>query len=108
MLVADGAVAELIQADVDFHSMIYRLSGNAAIAETVAGQWPHFMRSMGQVLTGPRARQRVWDEHAHILACILAANSAEAEAAARDHAGRTGEETARRLEVIANTKPKIA
>lgn len=100
-LVAAGAASplrQLIEADVAFHAMIYRLSGNGAIAETVAEQWPHFMRSMGQALTETGARQRVWSEHAGILAAILGGNPANAESTARSHTLRAGEETARRLE----------
>src|SRR5688500_12833870 len=40
----------LIALDVDFHSAIYRLSGNPAIEEIIAPQWPHMRRSMATVL----------------------------------------------------------
>jgi DNA-binding GntR family transcriptional regulator len=94
-----GTVPELIALDVAFHSLIHRLSGNAAIAETVAEQWPHFMRSMGQVLSEPAARARVWREHADIVTVIFSGDPAAAEAQARAHTARAGEETARRLEL---------
>src|SRR5262245_19616925 len=45
------ALSRLIAADVAFHSAIHVLSGNQAIRETVADQWPHFRRSMGFVLS---------------------------------------------------------
>jgi DNA-binding GntR family transcriptional regulator len=102
-----GSLPQLIAADVAFHSLIYRLSGNAAIAETVAEQWPHFMRSMGQVLAEPEARTRVWSEHETILVAILDGNPAKAEVAACRHASRTGDETARRLEIQAKVTPDI-
>ena len=44
-------ISRLIDADVAFHSAIHALSGNQAIVETVADQWPHFRRSMGLVLS---------------------------------------------------------
>ena len=45
-----GALADLIDADVAFHSYVHRLSGNDSIVDTVAEQWPQFRRSMGAVL----------------------------------------------------------
>jgi DNA-binding GntR family transcriptional regulator len=97
-LVAQGSMADLIAADVAFHSSLYKLSGNTAIAETVAEQWPHFMRSMGAVLGESGARVRVWAEHAEILAAVLAGQTQLAGERARDHARRSGEATARRLD----------
>jgi DNA-binding GntR family transcriptional regulator len=55
-LAARGSVGELIAADVAFHSLIYAMSGNSAIVETVEEEWPHFMRSMGVVLADVRIR----------------------------------------------------
>ena len=101
-----SAIARLIDADVAFHSSIHALSGNQAIAETVADQWPHFRRSMGQVLTVSGAYARYWEEHASILEAVLAGDAAAAEEHARRHTARAGEETALRLEA-ANT-PKTA
>lgn len=91
-------IARLIDADVAFHSAIHVLSGNQAIVETVADQWPHFRRSMGLVLSVSGAYARYWDEHAGILEAVLAGDAATAEERARRHTARAGEETALRLE----------
>lgn len=91
-------ISQLIDADVAFHSAIHTLSGNQAIVETVADQWPHFRRSMGLVLSVSGAQARYWDEHAAILDAILAGDAAAAEDHARRHTAAAGEETARRLE----------
>ena len=99
-----SGIARLIEADVAFHSAIHLLSGNQAIVETVAGQWPHFRRSMGLVLAVSGAHARYWDEHAAILEAILAGNAAVAETRARQHTGAAGEETARRLEAEIKTE----
>ena len=56
----DAPVLAFIQADVAFHTALYRLSGNRAIEDTVAAQWPHFKRSMGIVLDDPEQRPLVW------------------------------------------------
>ena len=94
---ANTSIAERIEADVAFHSGIHHLSGNAAIAETVAEQWPHFMRSMGIILQDGEIRSRVWGEHAAILAAVLAGDPIAAEARARAHTSDSGIATARRL-----------
>jgi DNA-binding FadR family transcriptional regulator len=90
-------VLVFIQADVAFHTALYRLSGNRAIEDIVAAQWPHLKRSMGAVLDDPEQRPLVWAEHREILRCILAGDAAGAERAAQRHTDRAGAETARRL-----------
>jgi DNA-binding GntR family transcriptional regulator len=94
----DAPVLAFIQADVAFHTALYRLSGNRTIEDTVAAQWPHLKRSMGAVLDDPEQRPLVWTEHREILHRILAGDPAGAERAARGHTERAGAETARRLE----------
>jgi DNA-binding GntR family transcriptional regulator len=93
----DAPVLAFIQADVAFHTALYRLSGNRAIEDTVTAQWPHLKRSMGAVLDDPKQRPLVWAEHREILRCVLAGDAASAERAARGHTDRAGAETARRL-----------
>jgi DNA-binding FadR family transcriptional regulator len=73
------------------------MSGNRAIEDTVAPQWPHLKRSMGAVLADPERRPLVWAEHREIFRLILVGDAAGAERAARGHALRAGAETARRL-----------
>jgi DNA-binding GntR family transcriptional regulator len=104
LLKPDRPSSAFIQADVDFHTAIYRLSGNSAIEETVAAQWPHLKRSMGVVLDNPDERLLVWHEHAAIVRFILAGDAQRAELAAHDHASRAGTETARRLSTLIDTE----
>jgi DNA-binding GntR family transcriptional regulator len=94
---SDAPVLAFIQADVAFHTALYRLSGNRAIEDTVAAQWPHFKRSMGIVLDDPEQRPLVWHEHEEIMRLVLAGDAAGAESAARHHTDRAGAENARRL-----------
>jgi DNA-binding GntR family transcriptional regulator len=103
----DAPVLAFIQADVAFHTALYRLSGNRAIEDTVAAQWPHLKRSMGAVLNDAEQRPLVWAEHAEILRLVLAGDAAGAESAARHHTDRAGAETARRIArlVAANQSP---
>src|SRR6516165_5989247 len=93
----NAPVLAFIQADVAFHTALYRLSGNRAIEETVAGQWPHLKRSMGAVLGDLEQRPVIWAEHEEILKFVLTGAPDAAENAACHHTDRAGAETARRL-----------
>jgi DNA-binding GntR family transcriptional regulator len=104
----DASIMTLIEVDVGFHSAIYRLSGNQAICETVAEQWPHFRRSMGLVLQGGARRRQVWAEHQAILDAIFAGDADAAGCAARAHADKAGDDTARRLDAVADGIPRDA
>ncbi len=56
-----------VAADIEFHSWIYDLSGNALIVETMRLNWRHLRRAMGEVLRHPPLSTRVWNEHRAIL-----------------------------------------
>ena len=86
----DASTHEWIEADVAFHSSIYALSGNPAIAETVADRWPHFKRGMGVALVSRERRKSVWVEHITITERILAGTSGGAVAAAVNHSEKAG------------------
>lgn len=90
-------MADLIELDANFHRALYRLSGNPAIEETAAPQWPHMRRSMAAALNHPDDRIRVWTEHRAIADRVFAHDAAAAEAAARRHALEAGRMTDERL-----------
>lgn len=90
-------LARLIALDVDFHRAIYRLSGNPAIEEMIAPQWPHMRRSMATVLAELDYRQSAWIEHETIAAHILSGNAKAAEGATLAHAIGAGRMTEERL-----------
>jgi DNA-binding GntR family transcriptional regulator len=90
-------LARLIAFDVDFHRAIYRLSGNPAIEEMIAPQWPHMRRSMAAVLTELDYRDSAWREHEAIAGQIFTGNAKAAEAAALAHAQTAGRMTEERL-----------
>lgn len=75
---AAGDAHAALQADVDFHSLIYAASGNPLIVESMQTHWQHLRRSMGEVLRRPRFAQRVWKEHAAILDAIAAGDAEDA------------------------------
>ena len=53
----------LLQADVDFHEMIYRWSGNHVIENSMRLNWQHMRRSMAEVLRNPEVAKSSWDDH---------------------------------------------
>jgi DNA-binding GntR family transcriptional regulator len=79
-LLRTGDGKALVQADMDFHSFFYELSGNALIVDTMRLNWQHLRRSMGEVLRLPDYAARAWREHATILEAM---RRGEAETAAR-------------------------
>lgn len=93
----DGALAGLIERDACFHQALYRLSGNPAIEETAAPQWPHVRRAMAAVLMDPDYRARAWGEHETIAERVLAGDADGAAAAAQAHALRAGRMIEERL-----------
>jgi DNA-binding GntR family transcriptional regulator len=93
-------LAELIARDAAFHRALYRLSGNPAIEEMAAPQWPHMRRSMAAVLTIADYRSRAWSEHKIIAARVLAGDATGAETAASKHALTAGQTTEERLKSL--------
>jgi DNA-binding GntR family transcriptional regulator len=91
-----GALGDLIEADFAFHSFVHRLSGNEAIVETIAEQWPHLRRWMGAILINPSVSRRFWAEHKQILTSIFDGEAGAASDAARLHIELAAEETIQR------------
>lgn len=92
-------LAKLISLDVDFHSAIYRLSGNPAIEQMITPQWAHMRRSMATVLAELDYRESAWTEHQTIARHILSASADAAERAALSHALSAGRLMEERLKV---------
>jgi DNA-binding GntR family transcriptional regulator len=82
---AAGDARATLQADVDFHSLIYEASGNPLIVESMQTHWQHLRRSMGEVLQRPRFVQKVWKEHAAIVEAIAAGDAAAAARLIGEH-----------------------
>jgi DNA-binding GntR family transcriptional regulator len=98
------SLPQLIALDVDFHRAIYRLSGNPAVEEMIAPQWPHMRRSMATVLAELDYRESAWTEHETIAANILSGNAKAAESSALAHAQNAGRKTEERLKATERTK----
>lgn len=85
-----------LQADIDFHSFIYDLSGNPLIGETMRLHWRHLRRAMGQVLRYPGMSVSVWQEHGRILERMVRGDAEGAAEIMRRHLVEAYERVGRR------------
>ncbi|SHG66920.1 GntR family transcriptional regulator [Marivita hallyeonensis] len=70
-----------IEVDFEFHTMIYRWSGNSTILESMRTNWHHIRRSMGVVLRQGVASSTSWEEHEKVIDALM---RDDVETAARD------------------------
>lgn len=84
-LVQAGDARGVLQADIDFHTLIYQLSGNQIILDTMRLNWRHLRRSMGEVLRFPGMTIQVWKEHKAIFDAMASGNASEAVILMRAH-----------------------
>jgi DNA-binding GntR family transcriptional regulator len=75
----------LIAADMAFHSLIYELSDNSLILETMRLNWHHLRRAMGETLRLPGLARRVWKEHETIFELMIAGEIDRAARLMRNH-----------------------
>ncbi|MFT4618850.1 MAG: DNA-binding GntR family transcriptional regulator [Sulfitobacter sp.] len=83
--VESGDAVAAIKVDMDFHNLIYELSGNALIQDAMQLNWRHLQRAMGEVLAKPGMTEAVWREHATILSLMQAGDLDGAAEAAHAH-----------------------
>jgi DNA-binding GntR family transcriptional regulator len=104
--VADAGDAKAtLQADVDFHHLIYAASGNPLIVETMQLNWQHLRRSMGEVLRQPRLAREVWREHEAILDAMA---RGAADQAAQLIGGHVGDAHQRVRQELAAQRSNVA
>ncbi len=84
-LVQKGDPKAVLQADIDFHTLIYQSSGNQIIVDTMRLNWLHLRRSMGEVLRFPGMTIHVWKEHKEIFEAMAAGDVATAAKKMRSH-----------------------
>ncbi len=84
-LMLAGDAKGVLQADIDFHTHIYELSGNPVIVDTMRLNWLHLRRTMGEVLRLPGMTAQVWKQHARIWEAMVRQNAAEAAELMREH-----------------------
>ena len=84
-LVIAGDARASLQADVDFHSLVYELCGNPLIGEALRLHWHHLRRAMGEVLAYPGMSIAVWQEHGRILQAMIRGDGDTAASLMRSH-----------------------
>jgi len=97
-----GSLAEQIAADIAFHQLLARASGNAMLEGALAPHWAKFRRIMAEVLReGEQRSRRIWDEHAAILEAVVAGDDARAETIVRGHLAKASQLLVQRIEARA-------
>jgi DNA-binding GntR family transcriptional regulator len=84
-VVVAGDAKACLEADMNFHSFLYDLSGNSLIAETMKFNWLHIRRAMGQVLRFPGMSISVWKEHERIFESMVRGEASTASTLMRSH-----------------------
>jgi DNA-binding GntR family transcriptional regulator len=95
--VAAHDIKRLLNADLKFHEMIYRWSGNHVVEASMRANWPHMLRAMGEVLRDPASAKQSWDDHRRILDGLLSGDTKSAIAAMTTHIGDAIEKNRRFL-----------
>lgn len=90
-------LAGLIAADTAFHTLVYELSGNHVLANTMALNWTHIRRIMRGILSIEGYPREVWNEHRAILRAIEAGDAKGAARLARAHVVESAHLLLRRL-----------
>ena len=67
---ARGADREAVSLDVEFHSFLYALSGNALIGPTMEPHWNYVRRAMIGVMQQAKRGPIVWRQHREILEAL--------------------------------------
>jgi DNA-binding GntR family transcriptional regulator len=83
--VQSGDHAAALRADMDFHNLIYRLSGNILVVDTMNLNWRHLQRAMSEVLSVPGTTLRVWKEHDQIFTAMVRGDADQAAKLMRAH-----------------------
>lgn len=74
-----------LDADMEFHSSLYRLSRNPIVIDTMDVNWQHLRRGMVEVLRSPGLSLSVWREHAAIVKAMRAGQADRAATLMQGH-----------------------
>ena len=90
-------MAALTSADVAFHMWIYQAAGNPLLTESLRLYWHHLRRAMVAVVQPLQGRDRVWDEHHHILQAVLGGQEQAAQRLSLLHIQEAAQRVMQRL-----------
>jgi DNA-binding GntR family transcriptional regulator len=94
---ARSDIGALVQADVDFHEMIYAWSGNPVIETSMRVNWHHIRRYMGQVLRDLGGAGQIWKDHTAVIEAVLAGDAERARQEMFQHIETAGQRMLRAL-----------
>lgn len=83
--VQSGDRAAALRADMAFHQLIYDLSQNSVLLDSMLLNWRHLQRSMVEVLRAPGMSLRVWKEHDQIFTAMVRRDAKDAADLMRAH-----------------------
>ena len=95
-------VKAMIDADIAFHTAIYKASGNPLIFDTTQFHWVHLRRVMGAVLQSAVQRESIWDEHEAMAKAIADGDVARAAGMSEHHAIEARQNLVARLAEVLN------
>lgn len=86
-----GDIKALIDADLAFHTALYRAAGNPLIEQSALLHWHHIRRAMGEALQSSLLREPVWDEHEAIAQAVAQGDGDRAVQLMQSHSGDAGQ-----------------
>jgi len=82
-----GDIKAMIDADLAFHTALYRAAQNPLIEQSALLHWHHIRRAMGAALQSAMLREPVWDEHEAIARAVQLGDVKLAERLMQQHSG---------------------
>lgn len=82
-----GDIKAMIDADLAFHTALYRAADNPLIEQSALLHWHHIRRAMGEALQSALLREPVWDEHEEMAAAVARGDVALAVHLMQAHSG---------------------
>lgn len=83
-----GDIKSMIDADLAFHTALYRAAQNPLIEQSALLHWHHIRRAMGEALQSAILREPVWDEHEAIANAVASGDVNLADELMREHSGK--------------------
>ncbi len=81
-----GDIKAMIDADLAFHTALYRAAENPLIEQSALLHWHHIRRAMGEALQSDMLRP-IWDEHEAIARAVAQGDVALADRLMQSHCG---------------------
>jgi DNA-binding GntR family transcriptional regulator len=95
--VRQGDIGHMINADLAFHTALYRAAGNPLIEQSALLHWHHIRRAMAEALLSDLPREPVWDEHEAIAEAVAQGDAQRAEQLMKSHCGHASAHLAQHM-----------